>query len=182
MILLPDDTTAISSGWSLNAAAGTVDQVLSSDDGNTSYMACNTSGAFMRLAFADPDDVTSANSGVAEGDIDTIDSVRFISSGRADSRSSTSRITIAYYKPAGNPDEILQYPPVSPSQYETVNGTARDYVKNTDAWAYSDLEVLELLCTQVYTVENHLSYLALEVTYTEATAAADNATFFGANF
>ena len=60
MILLPDDTTAISSGWSLNAAAGTADQVLSSDDGNTSYMACNTSGEFMRLAFADPDDVTSA--------------------------------------------------------------------------------------------------------------------------
>ena len=182
MILLPDDLTAASGEWSLNAAAGTADQVLSSDDGNTSYMACNTSGAFMRLAFADPDDVTSANSGVAEGDIDTIDSVRFISSGRADSRSSDARVTIAYYKPAGNPDEIASYPPVSPSQYETVNGTARLYSKDSNPWTYSDLEVLELLCTQVYTVENHLSYLALEVTYTEVAATTDNATFFGANF
>ena len=182
MILLPDALTAASGEWSV-IGGGSVPATLASDDGNTSHMACNTNAAFIRLAFADPDDVTSANSGVAEGDIDTIDSVRFISSGRADSRSSTSRITIAYYRPVGNPDEILQYPPVSPSQYATVNGTARLYSKDSNPWTYSDLEVLELLCTQVYTVENHLSYLALEVTYTAAVAgAADNATFFGANF
>ena len=43
------------------------------------------------------------------------------------------------------------------------------------------MENLEMRCTKNGTRQLRLSYLALEVTYTEA-AAADNATFFGANF
>ena len=183
MILLPTITDTIQTPYWLTFPLATdAHDCLDDDNGDTSYCVSSSNARYMILGFANPDDVTSANSGVAEGDIDTIDSVRFISSGRADSRSSTSRITIAYYKPAGIPDEIASYPPVSPSQYETVNGTARDYSKDTTPWTYIDLEHLELLCTQVHTVENHLSYLALEVTYTEAAATTDNATFFGANF
>ena len=38
-------------------------------------------------------------------------------------------------------------------------------------------------CTKFGTVNVQLSYLAIEVTYTEAvTTVADNSTFFGANF
>ena len=40
-----------------------------------------------------------------------------------------------------------------------------------------------MTCTKNGTIEVYLSYLALEVTYTEAGAAVtDNSTFFGANF
>ena len=39
---------------------------------------------------------------------------------------------------------------------------------------------LEMKCTKAQVTEVYLSYLALEVTYTEAVTA--NATFFGANF
>ena len=59
MILLPDGENNVSDDW-LKYGESTNYQTLQSDDGNTSYMACNTSGEFMRLAFADPDDVTSA--------------------------------------------------------------------------------------------------------------------------
>lgn len=69
------------------------------------------------------------------------------------------------------------------SSYETINGTALPYSNpslNTP-WSYANLESLALRCTKNGTIEVRLSYLALEVTYTP-TAAADNATFFGANF
>ena len=68
------------------------------------------------------------------------------------------------------------------SSYDTINGTARPYSDGSSAaWTYANLEALEIKCTKSQVTEVYLSYLALEVTYTEA-VAADNATFFGANF
>ena len=174
MILLPDDPPAVDSGWS--TTSGAPHTVLNSDDGHTSYAACSTSGQEMKLGFADPS--------VAEGDIDTIDSVRFISSGRANSRSASTRVAIGFVTPSGNSTENAPYPAVSPSSYATVNGTARPYSDGSSAaWTYANLEDLTLKCEQIDAVEVNLSYLALEVTYTAAVAGvADNATFFGANF
>jgi len=69
------------------------------------------------------------------------------------------------------------------SSYETINGTARATSDGSAAWTYADFENLSMKCTKNGSIQVRLSYLALEVTYTEAVAAeADNATFFGANF
>jgi len=154
---------------------------LDDDNGDTSYCVSSSNASYMILGFANPDDVTSANSGVAEGDIDTITSVRFLSSGRSTDRRNASLLDIDYETPSGNATETCSYDPHA-SSYETINGIARsDADGSSGGWSYADLENLEMRCTKNSTRQLRLSYLALEVTYTEA-VAADNATFFGANF
>jgi hypothetical protein len=62
-----------------------------------------------------------------------------------------------------------------------VNGIGRATSDGSAAWTYSDLENLSMKCIKNGSEGVRLSYLVLVVTYTEA-VAADNATFFGANF
>ena len=177
MILLPTITDTIQTPyWSTFPLATNAHDCLDDDNGDTSYCVSSSHARYMILGFANPS--------VAEGDID-IDagmSVRFLSSGRSTDRRNASLLDIDYETPSGNATESCSYDPHA-SSYETINGTARQYSDGTGStnWTYSDLESLELRCTKDDTVEVYLSYLALEVTYTAA-VAADNATFFGANF
>jgi len=120
-----------------------------------------------------------ANPSVAESDIASIDSVRFLSSGKANHRSLSSIVAISFAAPISGLSETLSYD-AHRTNFETINGTARTTTDGSSAWTYSNLEDLEMLCTKIATIEVYLSYLALEVTYTEA--AADNAIFFGTNF
>ena len=120
-----------------------------------------------------------ANPSVAEADIASIDSVRFLSSGKAVHRTDPSVVSISFEAPTAMFAETASYD-AHRSSIETINGTARTTSNGIAAWTYSDLEDLEMKCTKVGSVEVYLSYLALEVTYTEA--AADNAIFFGTNF
>ena len=90
-----------------------------------------------------------------------------------------SLVTIAFNAPTAGFGEGASYD-AHRTNFETINGTARTTSDGSSAWTYSDLENLEMKCTKVITVEVYLSYLALEVTYTEA--GADNAVFFGCNF
>ena len=180
MILLPDSDGASHPNW---VAVGATDNwdCLKDDNGNTSYVKASTDTAPMVIGFADPDDVTPVNDGVAEADIDTIDSVRFLSSGKSVHRSNPSLVDIAYETPSITA-ESCSYD-AHRTNYETINGTAQTTSDGSNPWTYTNLERLEMLCTKSGTVEIYLSYLVLEVTYTPAiTAVTDNATFFGANF
>ena len=172
MILLPDGSSSVSN-WTPAPFPNTVSAALDDDNGDTSYVKSSTNNAAMTIEFANPS--------VAEADIDTITSVRFLSSGRSTHRTNDARVAIDYEVPSGNGQEVARYD-AHRTNYETINGTARLYSDGSSAaWTYANLEALELKCTKAQTVEVYLSYLAIEVTYTEA-VAADNATFFGANF
>ena len=174
MILLPDGENSVSSDW-ITVGIGISDPsvALQTDDGANSYVKCNDASESMIIEYANPS--------VAEADISSIDSVRFLSSGKAIHRTEPSLVRIGYQVPSGNALEQVSYD-AHRTNFETINGTARPYSDGSSAaWTYANLEALELLVLKILTIEVYLSYLALEVTYTPA-VAADNATFFGANF
>ena len=170
MILLPSATATYSSGW-VAVGASTHHECLDDDNATTSYSKCSTDGDRLIIEYANPS--------VAEADIASIDSVRFLSSGKAVHRTDPSLVAISFEAPTAGFSETVSYD-VHRTNFETINGTARTTSDGSSAWTYSDLEALQMMCTKSLTVEVYLSYLALEVTYTEA--AADNAVFFGTNF
>jgi hypothetical protein len=183
MILLPNETIGIPS-FHWVASSGTLQECLNDDNDDTSFVSCDNNSAAMTLGFSDPDDVTPANGGVSEAEIDFDEtvSVRFISSGRSTNRRFASLVIIGYAAPSGNADETCSYD-AHASSYETINGTAREHSDGSSAaWTYADLEDLRITCTKSLALEVRLSYLVMEVTYTEAAVVTDNATFFGANF
>ena len=168
--LLPNSTeTTHTSHWQVYGEA-THHECLDDDNGDTSYVKCSTNFRIMRIGFANPS--------VAEADIASIDAVTFLSSGRSTHRTTASNVSIQFEIPSGF-SEAVSYDPHA-SNYETITGTTRTTQPDSSAWTYSALEGLVMKCTKTSTIEVRLSYLALKVSYTEA--AADNATFFGANF
>ena len=172
MILLPDGTGTSSDDW--ETSSGTRHDCLDDDNGDTSFVSCDDDGETMIIQFANPS--------VAEGDIDTIDSVRFLSSGRSTDRRNASSVVIGYHVPStGAFNETCSYN-AHAFTYESLPGIPRATSDGSSAdWTYSDLEALEMICTKMGAQMLRLSYLALRVDYTEA-VAVDNATFFGANF
>ena len=170
MILLPNATDSFDVGW---AAVGETyhHQCLDDDNAATSYSKCSIDGQRLTIEYANPS--------VAEADIASIESVRFLSSGKANHRSDPSLVAISFAAPTAGFSETVSYD-AHRTNFETINGTARTTSDTSSAWTYSDLEDLEMLCIKSGTVEVYLSYLALEVTYTEA--AGDNSVFFGCNF
>ena len=171
MILLPDDTGAVHAQW-IAVGEGTHHECLDDDNAATSYVKCSADTRSVTIEYANPS--------VAEADIASIESVRFLSSGKANHRTDPSLVAIRFDAPTAGFAEGVSYD-AHRTNFETINGTARTTSDGSNAWTYSDLEDLEMKCTKAATVEVYLSYLALEVTYTEA-AAADNSIFFGCNF
>ena len=171
MILSPDNTGTASADW-IVVGESTRHEALRTDNGSTSYVKCNDDNESMNIEFSNPT--------VAEGDIASIDSVRFLSSGKSAHRSASSLVDIKFYVPPGFPESCTYL--AHRSSYTSVNGTARTAAPMGGAWTYSNLENFEMQCTKDGTVEVYLSYLVIEVTYTEAVSATHNATFFGANF
>jgi len=170
MILLPDATGIFSTDW-VPVGEATHHECLDDDNAATSYVKCSTDARNMQIEYANPS--------VAEADIASIESVRFLSSGKANHRSDPSLVAISFAAPTAGFSETVSYD-AHRTNFETINGTARTTSDTSSAWTYSDLEDLEMLCIKSGTVEVYLSYLALEVTYTEA--AGDNSVFFGCNF
>ena len=170
MILLPNANGVISTDW-IPVGETEVWECLDDDNSATSYVKCNDGLEYMIIEFAIPS--------VAEAEIDTIDAVRFLSSGKAVHRSDPSTVRHTFEVPSGNPNEDVSYD-AHRTNFETINGTSRT-TNGLAAWSYANLEALEMKVSKLNTIEVHLSYLALEVTYTSA-VSADNATFFGANF
>ena len=171
MILLPDATGAAASEW-VNVGDAAHHLCLDDDNAATSYSKCSVNGRTMIIEYANPS--------VAEADIASIDSVRFLSSGKANHRTDPSLVEISFAAPTAGFSETVSYD-AHRTNFETINGTARTTSDGSNAWTYSNLEDLEMRCTKSGTVEVYLSYLAIVVTYTEA-VAADNAIFFGTNF
>ena len=167
MTLLPDGT-AQNTGWLANT--GTVHDALDDDNGDTSYVHTTSDGRYLDITCADPS--------VVEGDIASITSVKFLSSGRSTDRSNPALVDIAFAAPTAGFSETCSYD-VHASSYETILGTARTTSDGSNAWTYSDLENLQMKCTKNGIVQVRLSYLALKVSYV---AAEDNAIFFGTNF
>ena len=172
MILLPNATGATHPEW-VAVGEATHHECLDDDNAATSYVKCSTDTRQMIIEYANPS--------VAEGDIASIDSVRFLSSGKAVHRTDPSLVDIEFQAPVGVSaySETASYN-AHRTNFETINGTARTTSDGSNAWTYSDLEDLEMECIKNATIEVYLSYLALEVTYTEA--VTDNSIFFGANF
>jgi hypothetical protein len=170
MTLLPDGTATADIAW-VAVGESTRHECLDDDNGDTSYVLCSIDGKRMIFNFANPT--------VAEADIASIDDVQFVSSGRCPDRGSGGSDVIIKFQTPDGFDETINY--FNNANYETENGTARAAKPDSSAWDYSDLEDLQMRCTKSGTAAVRLSYLALEVTYTAA-VAADNATFFGANF
>ena len=170
MILLPNGTGLFDSDW-VAVGEATHHECLDDDNAATSYIKCATDAKRVIIEYANPS--------VAEADIASIESVRFLSSGKAVHRTDPSRVVISFEAPTAGFAEPADYD-AHRTNFETINGTARTTSNGVAAWTYSNLENLEMKCTKAVTVEVYLSYLALEVTYTEA--AADNSIFFGCNF
>ena len=171
MILLPNATGTYNVEWvAIGEAAH--HECLDDDNAATSYSKCSTDAKRMTIEYANPS--------VAEADIASIESVRFLSSGKANHRTDPSLVAISFEAPTVAFPETASYD-AHRTDFETINGTARTTSDGFNAWTYSDLENLEMKCTKAFIIEVYLSYLALEVTYTEA-AAADNSIFFGCNF
>ena len=171
MILLPNATGLFDVVNWVAVGEATHHECLDDDNAATSYVKCSTHGRSMQIEYANPS--------VAEADIASIESVRFLSSGKSVHRSDPSVVSISFEAPTAGFAEVASYD-AHRTNFETINGTARTTSDGSSAWTYSDLEDLEMKCTKVITVEVYLSYLALEVTYTEA--ITDNSVFFGANF
>ena len=171
MILLPNATGITSAQW-VAVGEATRHECLDDDNAATSYVKCSSDARTMIIEYANPS--------VAEADIASIDSVRFLSSGKAVHRTDPSLVAISFADPYAGFSETVSYD-AHRTNFETINGTARTTSNGINPWTYSNLEDLEMLCTKSGAVEVYLSYLALEVTYTEA-AVSDNAIFFGCNF
>ena len=170
MILLPNATGTTHVEW-VAVGEGTHHDCLDDDNAATSYVKCSADGRTMIIEYANPS--------VAEADIASIDSVRFLSSGKANHRTDPSGVAISFEAPTAGFSEGLLYD-AHRTDFETINGNAQATSDGSTPWTYSDLESLEMKCTKNGSIDLWLSYLALEVTYTEA--VTDNATFFGANF
>jgi hypothetical protein len=171
MILLPDATGAFHVHWYPIGEANRHD-CLDDDNAATSYVKCSSDARYMVIEYANPS--------VAEADIDfsVPPVVRFLSSGKSIHRTDPSLVTIAFEAPTAGFGESVSYD-AHRTNFETINGTPRSTSDGSSAWTYSDLENLEMRCTKNATIEVYLSYLALEVTYTEI---KPNAIFFGCNF
>jgi hypothetical protein len=173
MILLPNADGAVSLQWTVvGLGISEMWEALDDDNDGASYAKCSADTRTMVIEYADPS--------VAAEDIASIDSVRFLSSGKGVHRTDPSLVDISFEAPTAGFSETASYD-AHRTNYETINGTARTTSDGSNAWTYHNLQALEMLCTKNGAVEIYLSYLALEVTYTPA-VAADNATFFGANF
>ena len=169
-LLLPNATGLASAHWGTSGES-TRHECLDDDNGNTSYVKCQPNGRYMIIEYANPS--------IAEGNVASITSVRFLSSGKANHRTDPSLVAISFAAPFAGFSETVSYD-AHRTNFETINGIARTTSDGSNAWTYSNLEGLKMLCTKSGTIEVYLSYLALEVTYTEA--GADDAIFFGTNF
>ena len=172
MTLLPDGTGLSSFLWA--ASSGTRHDCLDDDNGDTSYVQCQTSSVAMIITFANPS--------VPEAiiDFDETVTVTFTSSGRSTNRTTDSTVDISFQAPTVGFAETCSYNRHA-SSYETIGGTPRTTHDGTHPWTYANLQDLQMICTKGNTAQVRLSYLALVVDYT-STVVADNATFFGANF
>ena len=160
------------SGWVANT--GTKADAVASDNGDTAYIEAGTDTETHAFSFTNPS--------VASGDIDSITSVQLITAGRFPARGSGGEDVDFEFQnaPGTGLAETLNIP--NNSGHISVSGTAHTVNTGGSAWAYSDLETVEMRIEKntASSPDTRVGYISLLVTY--VAAAADNAIFFGTNF
>jgi len=159
MTLLPDGLAV--SGWVANT--GTVDDALTTNNGDTSYAEAGSHGESCTLTFADPS--------VAESSISSITSVQILTVGRYPARGSGGTDVDFLFEVGASTGlaETLNYP--NSAIHRTRNGTARTVNTAGSAWSYSDLEDVELRLTKngAASPDVRITMVNLLVTYVEVT-------------
>ena len=138
--------TTITSAHALwTTSSGSLTSVLASDDGTTSsgssYAICSSDArAINDIAMSDPT--------VAEGDIASITSVRFLGVGRMPLRGTTGTdIDIEFDTPHGFSETLNFFNNVN---YEVEYGTTRTTAPDGSDWKYSEIEDLKFNITKIY--------------------------------
>ena len=129
MILLPNATGAVHAHWAV-VGEGTHHECLDDDNAATSYVKCSDDTRTMIIEYANPS--------VAEADIASIHSVRFLSSGKSNHRTDPSLVAISFAAPTAGFSETVSYN-AHRTNFETINGTARSTSDGLNAWTYANL-------------------------------------------
>ena len=165
MTLLPDGLAV--SGW--NANTGTVNDALTTNNGDTTYAEAGANNETCTLTFAAPS--------VAESGISSITSVQFLSNGRFPARgSSGTDVDFLFQVGLGLPglSETINYP--NSAIHSTRNGTVRTVNTAGAAWSYSNLEQvkIKILKNGASSPDVRITKINLLVTYVEAATGYGN--------
>ena len=165
MTLLPDGLAV--SGW--NANTGTVNDALTTNNGDTTYAEAGTNGETCTLTFAAPS--------VAESGISSITSVQFLSNGRFGARGSTGTRVEFLFVVGGTTGfgQNINYP--NSFAHSTRNGVVRTVNTAGAAWSYSNLEDVNIKITKIdnSSPDVRITKINLLVTYEEAATGYGNA-------
>ena len=176
-IMLPDGD--VLQQWDSSGGGTSSYTDVDNDNGDTQYAFSNTTAERMVVDLAAPS--------VASGDVETVNSVTIKASVRKYSIGTAYVIfqqigTAADSGSISNGSDTITV--ASSASYNTISGTGQTTSDgSSDDWEYGDLAGLQIRVDKFRNDrfgELRISYLYVEVDYTAV--AADNATFFGANF
>ena len=177
-IMLPDGD--VLSEWDASGGGTSRYDDVDNDNGDTQYIFSDTANERFQVSLAAPS--------VAEADIDMSAGITVtIKASASKTLSGSSYVdffqlgTAADSSVISNGSDRITVPS---GGYATYSGTAETTSDGSDAWVYGDLAGLQIRLAKFRNDrfgELRVSYLYAEVDYTVA-VAADNATFFGANF
>ena len=179
-IMRPDGD--VLSEWDASGGGTAAYTDVDDDNGDTQYAFSNTSYERFIVDLGAPS--------VAEADIDMSSGITVtIKASAAKTLSGNSFVDFYQIGTSADSSTIAngsdRITVTSGGSYDTYSGTAETTSDGSDVWVYGDLAGLQIRIDKFRNDrfgELRVSYLYAEVDYTEAAAAADNATFFGANF
>ena len=178
-IMVPNGTATMN--WSASDGGTPTYQDVDNDNGDTEYLYSDTNGQRIIVDLVAPP--------VAEADINMSAgiTVTLKFSGQKEGIG-LGQVKVLQTGTAADSSTIVngtETMTLNIGSYTTQSGTAETTSDGSDDWVYGDLAGLQLRVNQHRSPrfgQNRISYLYAEVDYTPAAVAADNATFFGANF
>ena len=176
--MLPDGN--VIQEWDASGGGSAAYTDVDDDNGDTQYAFSDTTSERFAVTLAAPS--------VAEADIDMSEGITVtIKASIAKTSSGNSFVDFFQLGTAADSSVISngsdRITVTSGGSYATYSGTAETTSDGSDDWVYGDLAGLTIRLVKFRNDrfgETRVSYLYAEVAYTPA--AADNATFFGANF
>ena len=172
---LPVDNvvTYVSGEWDANT--GYTYDAVSTNDGDTTYIAEGDDGHGILFRLTDPT--------VASGGISSITSIQLLTYGKLHVRSGgDGRVTFQFTNfPSNVSAEAIVYP--NSGAYQSRNGAAITTNSSGGSITYSNLEDVRILVLKngYSSTPVQITYIAIEVVYVAA-IAGDDAIFFGHNF
>jgi hypothetical protein len=177
-IMLPDGD--VITEWDASGGGTSAYTDVDNDDGNTQYVFSDTGNERFQVTLAAPS--------VAEADINMSAGITVTIKASA-SKTLSGNSGVDFYQLGTAADSSVisngsDRITVLSGGYATYSGTAETTSDGSDVWVYGDLAGLQIRLVKFRNDrfgQLRVSYLYAEVDYTPA-VAADNATFFGANF